>query len=207
MHYYFNGTVPENNLVIIVFIPWTQKWHRYIPFIIYIINVYFHCMYSQCILDNTRVYLYRVFLYKVHPNKYSYSSLCNICSDISTYALVVEWGIECFMVGYQRSTGTAVHGWKCHCNDVIISTTATLITSLTIVYSILYLTADQRKHQSSVSLAFVRGIHRRPVNSPHKGPVTRKMFPSDDVIMVTYMRHSPTMSEAPIQPQLLNSTK
>ena len=42
---------------------------------------------------------------------------------------------------------------------------------------------DQRKHQSSASLAFVRGIHRRPVNSPHKGPVMRKMFPFDDVIM------------------------
>ena len=43
--------------------------------------------------------------------------------------------------------------------------------------------ADQRKHQSSTSLAFVRGIHRGPMNSPHKGPVTRKMFPFDDVIM------------------------
>ena len=42
---------------------------------------------------------------------------------------------------------------------------------------------DQRKHQSSVSLAFVRGIHRWPVNSPHKGPVMQKMFPFDDIIM------------------------
>ena len=40
-----------------------------------------------------------------------------------------------------------------------------------------------KRHQSSASLAFVRGIHRRPANSPHKGPVTRKMFPFDDVIM------------------------
>ena len=31
----------------------------------------------------------------------------------------------------------------------------------------------------------VRGIHRSPVNSPHKGPVTRKMFPFDDVIVWT----------------------
>ena len=57
------------------------------------------------------------------------------------------------------------------------------ITSLTIVCSIVYSDADQRKHQSSASLAFVRGIHRGPVNSPHKWPVTRKMFPFDDVIM------------------------
>ena len=61
---------------------------------------------------------------------------------------------------------------------------ASQITSLTIVYSTVYLCADQRKHQSSASLMFVRGIHRWPVNSPHKGPVTRKMFPFDDVIMV-----------------------
>ena len=46
-----------------------------------------------------------------------------------------------------------------------------------------YSGADQRKKQSSASLAFVRGIHRGPVNSPHKWPVTLKMFPFDDVIM------------------------
>ena len=51
------------------------------------------------------------------------------------------------------------------------------------VYSTVYSDADHRKHQSSASLAFVRGIHRGPVNSPHKWPVTRKMFPFDDVIM------------------------
>ena len=45
--------------------------------------------------------------------------------------------------------------------------------------------ADQRKHQSSASLAFVGGIHRWPVNSPHKEPLTRKMFPFDDVIIFT----------------------
>ena len=53
---------------------------------------------------------------------------------------------------------------------------ASQITSLTIVYSTVYSDADQRKHQSSASLAFVRGIHR-------DRPVTRKMFPFDDAIM------------------------
>ena len=66
---------------------------------------------------------------------------------------------------------------------------ASQITSLTIVYSTVYSDADQRKHQSPASLAFVRGIHRRPVNSPHKWPVTRKMFPFDDVIMNHMYRH------------------
>ena len=68
-----------------------------------------------------------------------------------------------------------------HYSDVIVSMMASQITSLTIVYS-------TRKHQSSTSLAFVWGIRRWPVNSPHKGPVTRKMFPFDDVIMhMTFM--------------------
>ena len=47
--------------------------------------------------------------------------------------------------------------------------------------------ADQRMHQRSASLAFVKGIHRWPVNSPHKRPVTRKMFPFDDVIMWSHL--------------------
>ena len=72
---------------------------------------------------------------------------------------------------------------KIHNSDVIMSTMESQITSFTSVYSTVYLGVCQRKYQSSASLAFVRGIHRWPVNSPHKGPVTRKMFPFDDVIM------------------------
>ena len=68
--------------------------------------------------------------------------------------------------------------------DIIMGAIASHTTSLTIVYSSVYLDADGRKHQSSASLAFVWGIHRRPVNSPHKWPVTRIMFPFDDVIMI-----------------------
>ena len=70
-----------------------------------------------------------------------------------------------------------------HYYDVIMGTMASQITCVMIVYSTDYSDADQRKHISSMSLAFVRGIHRGPVNSPHKCPVTRKMFPFDDVIM------------------------
>ena len=73
------------------------------------------------------------------------------------------------------------HG--CHYSDVIMSTVASQITGGSIVFSIVCSGVDQRKHQSSASLAFVKGIHQWPVNSPHKGPVTRKMFPFDDVIM------------------------
>ena len=66
---------------------------------------------------------------------------------------------------------------------VIMGTMVCQITSSTIVYSAVYSGADQRKHQSSASLAFVRGINRWSVISQHKGPVTRKMFPFGDVTM------------------------
>ena len=71
-----------------------------------------------------------------------------------------------------------------HYDDVTMSEIASQITSLAIVYSTVYPGADQSKHQSSASLAFVWGIHRGPVNSPHKWPVTRKIVPFDDVIMI-----------------------
>ena len=71
----------------------------------------------------------------------------------------------------------------CHYDDVIMGTIASQITSLTIVCTTIYSDADQRKYQSSAPLVFVRRIHQRPVNSPHKWPVTRTMFPFDDVIM------------------------
>ena len=94
---------------------------------------------------------------------------------------------------------------------------ASQINSLTIVDSTVYSGADQRKHQSSASLAFVRGIHRSSVNSPHKCPVTRKMFPFDDVIMIeVHVMHEPVIitsmpfkyvsliSWEPIQQTLMN---
>ena len=68
-----------------------------------------------------------------------------------------------------------------HYSDVIMSAMASQITDVSIVYSTVCSGADKRKHQSSAALAFVTGIHRWPVNSPHKGQVTRKML--DDVIM------------------------
>ena len=77
-----------------------------------------------------------------------------------------------------------IHIRLLHYSDVIMGAMASQITSLTIVYPTVYSGADQRKHHSSASLAFVRVIHRSPVYSPHKEPVTRKMFPFDDVIML-----------------------
>ena len=79
-----------------------------------------------------------------------------------------------------------------HYSDVTMGALASQITSLTTVYSIVYSDANQGKHQSSASLAFIWGIHRGPVNSPHKWPVTRNMFPFDDVIM--YKKHKDSLT-------------
>ena len=73
--------------------------------------------------------------------------------------------------------------WKRHYSDVIMSTMASQITIVAIVCSTVCSDTDRRKHQSFASLAFVTGIQRWPVDSLHKGPVKRKMFPLDDVIM------------------------
>ena len=74
---------------------------------------------------------------------------------------------------------------RVHYNDVIISVISTQITGVSIVCSTVCSGTDQRKHQSCASLTFMRVIHRWLMDSPHKGPVTRKMFPFDDVTLST----------------------
>ena len=68
-----------------------------------------------------------------------------------------------------------------------MSTMASQITGVPIAYWTICSVANHRKYQSSASLAIVRRIHRGPVNSVHKGPVTRKMLPFDYVIMIYFM--------------------
>ena len=100
--------------------------------------------------------------------------------------------LKCPWWPQRNCTKPCVHGPLCwrstwnrwyHYNDVIMGAIASQLTSLMIVFSTVYLDTDQRKHQSSASLAFLWGNHRGPVNSPHQWPVTRKMFPFNDVIM------------------------
>ena len=76
------------------------------------------------------------------------------CSPVYITAIILMW-------------------WLVHYSDVIMSPTASQIISVPIVCSAVCSGANQRKCQSPASLAFVRGIHRSPVNSPYKDPVTR----------------------------------
>ena len=73
--------------------------------------------------------------------------------------------------------------WTYRFSDVIMIAMASEITCVWIVCPTVYSGADQRKHQSPASLAFARGIYRWPIDSSHRGPATRKIFPFDDVIM------------------------
>ena len=101
---------------------------------------------------------------------YHNSNLIGICN------YVLMW--------IDTAIGAKLCTWQLfHYSDVIMSTMASQITSLMIVYLTIYSGSDQRKHQSSVSLAFVWGIHQWLVNFSHKGPVMLKMVPFDDVIM------------------------
>ena len=98
--------------------------------------------------------------------------------SIENYSKHISWDHYGRISGYYSSPYS----------DVIMNAMASQITSVSIVHSTVCSGADRRKHQSPASLAFVRRIHRWPVNSPHKGTVTRKLFPFDDVIMVVRER-------------------
>ena len=91
-------------------------------------------------------------------------------------------------------------------SHVIIGAIASQITGLTIVYSTVYSGVDQWKYQSSASLASVRGVHRWPLNSPHKWPVTRKMFPFDDVIILSHTHTDSSNIACPNTRWMVNNT-
>ena len=92
---------------------------------------------------------------------------------------------------WPRTYFTVHRQWKYWLiEDVMMSTVASQITGVSIVCPTVCSGVDQRKHQSSASLAFVRGIHMWLGDFSHKGPVTRKMFPFDDVIMNPFILHS-----------------
>ena len=124
-------------------------------------------------------------------HKYSYTTFCSVIDDpqcaniiiyhkqtlasgdIITYNLYVVW-LRMFVRKYQA-----------YAEILIIEFSGNETWNACHVYSAVYSGADQRKHQSYASLAFVRGIHRWPENSTHKWPVTRNMFPFDAVIMLS----------------------
>ena len=158
---------------------YVKAWRSYLFFAYY---TYHHCVWL----------IWRHWTYKMFV-RYILSSLCLRLSQFAELSLCNIWGCAflaySFLLRWLWESVYFIFSSANHYNHVIMDAIVYQITSLTIVYLTIYSGADQRKHQSSKSLAFVRGIHRRPVKSPHKGPVTRKMFPFDDVIMIASMNH------------------
>ena len=124
-------------------------------------------------VENDGWLLFFIWVQNIYPNRF------------------LQKGIDC---GFSLHPPTLFSIHK-YC-DVIMSSMASQSTGVSIVYITICSNADQRKHQSSASLAFVRGIHRWAVNSRHKGSVTRKMFSFDDGVMM--LRHSDRQSSARI---------
>ena len=136
--------------------------------------------YQKCLSKKDFVMLIRQIissLYMIHMDVFDNRALCKTNHWLFTFE--VSWDYVTFLRSFFNDVKIIDSQWN-H-EYVIMGTMVSQITSLTIVYLIVYSDAGQTKHQSSASLAFVRGIHRWPVNSPHKGPVTRKVFPFDDV--------------------------
>ena len=125
------------------------------------------------------------------------TSFFTTADEISRNFMTFEWDVETHLnsspLGPNNDNAVAL--CAIHYDDVIMTMLASQITSLAVVYSIVYSGVDQRKHQSSASLAFVREIHRGPVNFPQKWPVTRKIFPFDDVIMLGNFQNSSKFSQ------------
>ena len=118
----------------------------------------------------------------------------NISLGLWTFVAKMTPRLKCGFCSYNGTGGIAIQKThmqssllNSHYIDVIMGGMASQITSLTIAYSTVYSGADQSKHQSSASLAFLWGIYRGPVNSPHKWPVTWKIFSFVDVIMQTLL--------------------
>ena len=117
-----------------------------------------------------------------HRHKVNYTApkvlwllIISLCFYYSRQNIASYWAMK--IVNWLRTSVMKLQFFTIkHYNNVIMSAMLSQITSFAIVYSSVYSGTDQRKHQSSASLAFVRGIHRWPVNFPHKRPVTLKMF-------------------------------
>ena len=100
-------------------------------------------------------------VYSTYDNKNDTSTVCPICKS--------GYDSLCHLLFHCSHLST-------HYCDVIMTSVASQITSLAVVYSIVYSDADERKHQSSASLAFVRGIHRDRWIPRTKGQSRGKCF-------------------------------
>ena len=119
--------------------------------------------------------------------------LCHVCTHSLLSTMSCTWLLISSLVIFLPDlcgmrcrygwTDETVHNETKHLRDVIMSSMASQIPGVSVVCSTICSGVDKK---TSKSLAFVREIHQWQVDSRHKGPITRKMFPFDDVIMKCY---------------------
>ena len=152
----------------------------FILVLVLVLSIWLYRYNRKCVIIHVSLHVWHCYC---EVSQINTCAICNLCKkNIKTPQIY-----SCL---YALFTNVPNMNSFTHYNDVIMSAMASQISSLTIVYSTVYSRCRSKKHQSSASLAFVRGIHRWPVNSSHKGPVTRKMFPFDNVIMINDVLHS-----------------
>ena len=155
------------------------------PASLYVINV-----------DYTKWWAHRPLI--IHPMQYHFQFEHVAAVNPVRMVLILIERIDIFNFGV--TPNDAINVWyiqfmptncnlmpRLHYSEAIMATMASQITSLTVVYSTVQSginKINKRKYQSSASQAFVQWIHRSPVNSRHKWPVKRKIFQSDEVIMM-----------------------
>ena len=116
-------------------------------------------------------------------------------SSISTWIYV---SLNYVMFGTSKTYSLLPWVVTNHYDDVIMGAIAFQITSLTIVSSTAYSDADQRKHQSSASLAFVQRIHREAGEFPALWQMASdaEISPFNDVI-IKITRRTPRVPTSP----------
>ena len=126
--------------------------------------LYFSCSYRHGIVTPIKIGSIFPWNFNQNTSLFIHENATFCAGEMSWYSYGV--GVLCFLVIV--SSIRWIFSFDSHHDDVIMSAIASQITSFTIVYSTVYSGADKKKHESTASLAFVRGIHRGPVNSPHK---------------------------------------
>ena len=132
-----------------------------------------------------------VHIYRITPSYYSWQHRVHILWDIhwdevSGKAIIIihAWPAHALSVFVGGFSNWAQLGTRCHYGYVIMGTIASQITSLKIVYSTVYSDADQRKHQSSASLAFFVG------NSPGTGEFPTQMASNAENVSIQWRHHA-----------------
>ena len=93
--------------------------------------------------------------------------------------------IACMLAHWRLYALGRLEFYKTHYGDVMMGAIASQITSLMIVYSTVYSDANQRKHQSFASLAFVWG------NSPGTGEFPAQMASNAENVSIWWRHHGP----------------